>query len=71
MDKKLANTMLGETVIYMDDDMQQHAAMIIDIMSSTVVSLQVTRRDGTTTIERSVEYSNSDAKDRWWRRNKF
>jgi hypothetical protein len=71
MDKRLANTMLGETVVYMNANMEHNAAMIIDIKSEKIVSLAITRPDGVDIVIRDVEYSGTDAPNRWWRRNKF
>ena len=71
MDKRLANMMLGETVVYMNANMEHNAAIIIDIKSDRVVSLQVLRPDGIPFIVRDVEYSNKDVGNTWWRRNKF
>ena len=71
MDKRLANMMLGETVVYMNANREHNAAIIIDIKSDRVVSLHVMRPDGIPFIVRDVEYSNKDAGNTWWRRNKF
>ena len=71
MDKRLANMMLGETVVYMNASLEHNAAMIIDIKSDKVVSLDVTRPDGINFIVHDVKYSNKDVANTWWRRNKF
>jgi hypothetical protein len=65
---RLENSMVSETVIYMNPDGEREAAVILSVHSDRVVDLKLLSSGETIT---SIAYSNTDQRGHWWRRNKF
>ncbi len=65
-EKLLKTARLGETVIFTENETTWCAAMIIEQHTPTLVTLEVTFRDGTKKVEKDVEYSLMLDKPRTW-----
>lgn len=68
---RLENTMIGESVIWMDADSVRRAAFIIAAHDQGVVDLIVFGQDGIFYKVLKAIFSSTDQPLRWWRRIRF